>query len=111
EETAQRFLDNPFKTGKMYRTGDMARWSVDRYVEFLGRGDDQVKIRGFRVELGEVEATLRRHPSVKQAVVIVKADERGDKRLLAYVVEQSGADLETLKNYLKEQLPEHMLPS
>ena len=121
ERTAERFLVDPFvaKTNpqagpaKMYRTGDLARYLPDGKVEFLGRGDDQIKIRGFRIELGEIESVLTRHGSVKQAVVIAKEDERGDKRLLAYVVSQSGSgsSTEELRAYLKEQLPDYMVPA
>jgi amino acid adenylation domain-containing protein len=121
ERTAERFLLNPFVTetnpqaerARMYRTGDLARYLPDSKVEFLGRGDDQIKIRGFRIELGEIESVLAHHGSVKQAVVVAKEDERGDKRLLAYVVRQLGSSGSTddLRAYLKEQLPDYMLPA
>jgi amino acid adenylation domain-containing protein len=119
EKTAERFLENPFSNdanAKMYRTGDRARYLEDGNIEFLGRGDDQVKIRGFRIELGEIEAVLARHSAVKQAVVIARETEQGDKRLLAYVVKtkdsQSASDLsnEDLRAYLKQQLPDYMVP-
>ncbi len=119
EKTAERFIRDPFVTdpeAKMYRTGDRARYLEDSNIEFLGRGDDQVKIRGFRIELGEIEAVLAHHASIKQAVVIAREDEQGDKRLLAYVVktrESSGAgdvNGEDLRTYLKQQLPDYMVP-
>jgi acyl-coenzyme A synthetase/AMP-(fatty) acid ligase/acyl carrier protein len=117
EKTAERFLKNPFSndaTATIYRTGDLARYGEDGNIEFLGRGDDQVKVRGFRIELGEIEAVLARHESVKQAVVLAREDEQGDKRLLAYVVpsrEQSAAVTgEDLRTYLKQQLPDYMVP-
>jgi acyl carrier protein len=103
----------------MYRTGDLARYGVDGNIEFLGRGDDQVKLRGFRIELGEIEVVLARHAGVKQAVVIARAvaaekDESGEKRLLAYVVPQrnAGAEVtgEALRGYLKQELPDYMVP-
>jgi amino acid adenylation domain-containing protein len=115
EKTAERFIKNPFVTdadAKMYRTGDLARYGADRNIEFLGRGDDQVKVRGFRIELGEIEAVLARHESVKQAVVLAREDEQGDKRLLAYVVQSRGKNTtgEELRTYLKQQLPDYMVP-
>ncbi|HKS74562.1 MAG TPA: amino acid adenylation domain-containing protein [Terriglobales bacterium] len=114
EKTQERFLRNPFVSdanARMYRTGDVARYLAEGNIEFLGRGDDQVKIRGFRIELGEIEAVLAQHAGVKQAVVLAKADERGDKRLVAYAVARE-ADLsaDTLRAYLKEQLPDYMVP-
>jgi len=108
--TAERFISHPFlANGTMYRTGDLCRYLPNGNVEFLGRADDQIKIRGFRVELDEIEAALTRHPSVKQAVIVAKKDARGDKRLVAYVVGPSGT--EELRTYLREQLPEYMVPS
>ena len=100
----------------MYRTGDLARYGEDGTIEFLGRGDDQVKVRGFRIELGEIEAVLARHAAVKQVVVVAREDEQGDKRLLAYVVssrEQTATGAvggEELRAYLKQQLPDYMVP-
>ncbi|HKD02046.1 MAG TPA: amino acid adenylation domain-containing protein, partial [Terriglobales bacterium] len=114
EKTEERFLRNPFVAdaeARMYRTGDRARYGAGGNVEFLGRGDDQVKIRGFRIELGEIEAILAQHAGVKQAVVVAKTDARGEKRLLAYVVAREAALTgEGLRSYLKEQLPEYMVP-
>jgi amino acid adenylation domain-containing protein len=109
ELTAGRFIDNPFvPNSKMYRTGDLCRYMPDGNVEFLGRIDDQIKVRGFRVELGEIEATLAKHPSVKQAVVVAKTDVHGDKQLIAYVVGPSPT--EGIGTYLKEWLPDYMVP-
>ena len=116
ERTEERFIQNSFvgdPESRMYRTGDLARYLPDGNVEFLGRSDDQVKIRGFRIELGEVESVLAAHPAVKQAVVIAKEDIHGDKRLFAYVVadQARGISAEELRPYLRQQLPEFMLPS
>ncbi len=115
ERTAERFLPNPLSPDaneRMYRTGDLARYLANGNVEFLGRADDQVKIRGFRIELGEIETVLSQHAGVKQAVVLARPDERGEKRLLGYVVARD-ANLTTdgLRAYLKEQLPEYMVPT
>ena len=116
ERTAERFLPNPFvdnAQARMYRTGDLARYLPDGNVEFLGRADDQVKIRGFRVELGEIESVLRKHPAVKQAVVLTQPDPRGDQRLLAYVVghRDSQTSADQLRALVKEQLPDYMVPA
>lgn len=113
ELTAERFLANPFLPGStMYRTGDLCRYLPDGNVDFLGRADDQVKIRGYRVELGEIEAVLAGHAGVKQAIVIAKPDAHGDKRLIAYVVDQRERAVTAgqLREYLKERLPEYMVP-
>ena len=118
--TAERFIQDPFSTdpqARMYKTGDLGRWRADGNIEYLGRNDNQVKIRGFRIELGEIEAQLLRHPQVKEAVVLAREDEPGEKRLVAYVVGQhtsyvdSALSVETLRAHLKRVLPDHMLPS
>jgi amino acid adenylation domain-containing protein len=114
EKTAERFLANPFSSesaAKMYRTGDLVRYLDDGAIEFLGRGDDQVKLRGFRIELGEIEAALARHAAVKQALVLARENDQGDKRLLGYVVSQGQeASGEQLRDYLKQELPDYMVP-
>jgi amino acid adenylation domain-containing protein len=110
ELTKERFIDNPFvSNSRMYRTGDLCRYMPDGNVEFLGRADHQIKVRGFRVELGEIEATLAKHRSVQQALVVAKANAQGEKQLIAYVVGPSPT--EELRAYLKEQLPEYMVPT
>jgi len=113
--TAERFVLNPFANqsgARMYRTGDLARFLADGSIQYLGRIDHQVKLRGFRIELGEIEAVLVKHPSVQSAVVIVREDTPGDKRLVAYVV-PSGTSIPsvTLKALVRQLLPEYMVPS
>ena len=114
ELTRERFIPDPFgKPGsRMYTTGDLARYLPDGNIEFLGRTDHQVKIRGFRIELGEVEAALQRCERVREAVVLAREDEPGDKRLVAYVVPAFGAlVVADLRAQLSSFLPEYMVPS
>ncbi|MBN8232598.1 amino acid adenylation domain-containing protein, partial [Corallococcus macrosporus] len=113
ELTAERFVPDPFSPGaggRLYRTGDQARWRAEGVLEFLGRADQQVKVRGFRVELAEVEAALRSGPGVREAVAVVREDAPGDKRLVGYVVAPEG-DLSVLRAHLQRRLPEYMVPS
>jgi len=85
EATAEKFIPNPFGKGRLYKTGDLARWLSDGNLEFLGRIDEQVKLRGFRIELGEIEAVLNQHSAVEQSLVALKERAAGDKQLVAYI--------------------------
>ncbi|WP_343746563.1 non-ribosomal peptide synthase/polyketide synthase [Chitinophaga sp.] len=114
ELTAARFIPNPFTddpAARMYRTGDLARWMPDGNIVYMGRVDEQVKIRGFRIEPGETERVLEGCPAVKQAVVTVWTDKQQNKYLTGYVVPENNFDKEAIQAYLKERLPDYMLPS
>jgi amino acid adenylation domain-containing protein len=112
--TAGTFVADPFAGGgqRMYRSGDQVRRGPDGMIEFAGRAGDQVKIRGFRVELAEVESALAKYPSVAHAVVVARESVSGDKHLVGYVVPEAGAvDIEGLRAYARELLPEYMIPT
>jgi enterobactin synthetase component F len=114
ELTAARFLANPHGPGRLYRTGDRARWRQDGNLEFLGRADDQIKIHGVRVEPGEIETTLLTLPEIDAAVVKLAPDASDTPRLTAYVVassETTGKDPQKVRAALSRQLPRHMVPS
>jgi amino acid adenylation domain-containing protein len=113
ELTAERYLPDPFSASgaRLYRTGDTGRYQRDGQVEYVGRLDEQVKVRGYRVELGEIEAELREQGTVREAVVILREDQAGSKRLVAYVVAEAKTSVSELRQSLQERLPEYMIPS
>ncbi len=116
ELTSEKFVPDPFRAdlhARLYRSGDRCRWLPDGNLEFLGRLDNQVKIRGFRIELGEIEAWLRAEPEVREAVVLLREDTPGDRRLVAYLVAHSEEkpDGSTLRTRLGSTLPDYMLPN
>ncbi|HET6977265.1 MAG TPA: amino acid adenylation domain-containing protein [Pyrinomonadaceae bacterium] len=115
ELTAENFVPHPYseqRGQRLYRSGDLVRYRAEGELEFVRRRDEQVKVRGYRIELGEVETTLASHSEVKEAAVIVRADGAGGKRLVAYIVaEEPQFAVEELRDYLKERLPEYMIPS
>ena len=126
ELTATKFISNPFGTGKLYKTGDIARHQTDGTLEYLGRVDHQVKLRGFRIELGEIEAALQQQPDIKQAVVTVRENTPGTQQIVAYVTcheqtekeqvekEQTKKEqtvISELKASLQKALPQHMVPA
>ncbi|HET9277015.1 MAG TPA: amino acid adenylation domain-containing protein, partial [Flavitalea sp.] len=110
----QKFINNRFNrrdTHAMYATGDLVRWLWDGNIEFIGRADDQVKIRGYRVELGEIESLLLQSGFVAHAVVLAKEDQDGNKRLVAYTVGIADYDKESMVHYIRERLPDYMIPT
>ncbi|MGB3639410.1 MAG: amino acid adenylation domain-containing protein, partial [Rivularia sp. (in: cyanobacteria)] len=112
--TDVKFIPNLFesKESRLYKTGDLARYLPDGNIEFLSRIDNQVKIRGFRIELSEIEAVLASHPQVEQAVVIDREDIPGNKQIVAYLVsKESSLSFKKLRHFLKQQLPEYMIPA
>ena len=124
ERTTERFIADPFSedpVARLYRTGDLARYDTDGNIHYLGRRDHQVKLRGFRVELGEIEATLRQHPAIAQAVVVMQKEGGGttlssarpDVRLVAYLVAIDGAapSLKEIRSFLGTRLPAYMIPA
>ncbi|PEQ47979.1 non-ribosomal peptide synthetase, partial [Bacillus thuringiensis] len=113
ELTAEKFIDNPYGEGKLYRSGDLARWLPNGEMEYLGRIDEQVKIRGYRIELYEIESVLRNQPGISNAAVIA-LETRGGKSLCAYLVATDGTqqlDISKIRGGLRKELPDYMIPA
>jgi amino acid adenylation domain-containing protein len=118
--TSERFIPDKFSSDpntRLYKTGDLARWLPQGEIEFLGRSDEQVKLRGFRIETGEIEHTLKQYPNIKDAIVLVKTMENGDKKLSAFLSCEDDQDSSLklkpweLRTFLANNLPSYMIPS
>lgn len=114
--TAEKFVCNPFSGdcgSRLYKTGDLGRWTAEGVIEFLGRNDGQIKLRGFRIELGEIEARLTQHAHVKESVVVAVGESSDEKRLIAYITMRGShrPGGEELRAYLQESFPDYMVPS
>jgi len=112
--TSEKFIRDPFGKApgsKLYRTGDRVKWSLDGQIEYMGRIDEQMKIRGYRIEPGEIESVLLEAPGVRQAVVVLQEDHRGNHQLAAYVTAAGPFDREAVLRYARNKLPEYMVPS
>lgn len=116
ELTTERFIPNPFSSApnaKLFRTGDLGRYRADGQIAFIGRTDDQVKIQGYRIELNETNTLLNRHPMLQSSLVVAREDSSGGKRLVAYIVPKRGMQPtdRDLRSFLKDQLPDFMVPA
>lgn len=110
ELTNEKFVDNPFGSGKMYRTGDLARWNHDGNIEYLGRIDEQIKIRGFRIELEEIENTIKANSAIDDAAVVVRTDSNAEKYIVAFFSSAQEINVDLLKDNLRKSLPDYMIP-
>lgn len=110
ELTAEKFIDNPFGEGKLYKTGDLAYWREDGNIAYVGRNDFQVKIRGLRIELGEIESAIDSVEGVSQAVVIVRKDTNGRQLICAFYTEQIPVNIADIKSAILSKLPKYMMP-
>ena len=112
--TDERFVPNPFNSQKgfekMYKTGDIARYTPDGNIDFLGRRDSQVKVRGFRIELSEIETCLRKYPNLQDCTVIAKADKSGNNFIVGYAVSAQQINFEDVRRFMEDELPPYMIP-
>ncbi|WP_291286920.1 non-ribosomal peptide synthetase [Flavobacterium sp.] len=112
ELTHSKFITNPYNTQeRLYKTGDLGRWTANNTIEFIGRKDNQVKLRGYRIELGEIENILCSHEAIDSALVVITDSAAGEKNLVAYLVADREIESSSLKNWLRAQLPKYMIPS
>ncbi|MFM6077686.1 MAG: AMP-binding enzyme, partial [Dolichospermum sp.] len=115
ELTSAKFISHCFDDSpsvRLYKTGDLVRYLPDGYIEYLGRIDDQVKIRGFRIELGEIETVITAHSQITAAAVVVREDNPNIKQLVAYIVtNEPSLNRSDLQNFLKQKLPDYMIPT
>ncbi|MCL2426255.1 MAG: condensation domain-containing protein, partial [Oscillospiraceae bacterium] len=109
--TNEKFIDNPYGDGKLYRSGDLVRWLPDGNVQLIGRMDEQVKIRGYRIELGEIGSVLNTLEGIQDSAVIVREDHSGGKSICAYIVSEEEIDVSTIRDALKDKLPDYMIPA
>ncbi|RIL47326.1 non-ribosomal peptide synthetase [Staphylococcus equorum] len=111
ELTQEKFLDNPFGKGKLYRTGDLAKWNGDGNIIYIGRIDEQVKIRGYRIELGEIESILRQHTHINDVAIVARPMVDNELSICAYLVSDDSLDFGSLKTSLGQKLPDYMIPA
>ncbi|WP_264530612.1 non-ribosomal peptide synthetase [Flavobacterium sp. N502540] len=112
ELTHSKFIKNPYKTAeRLYKTGDLGRWTNNNTIEFIGRKDNQVKLRGYRIELGEIENILCTHQSIFSSLVVITDGTAAEKKLIAYVITDDDLESNSLKNWLRTQLPKYMIPN
>ncbi|MBX3253274.1 MAG: amino acid adenylation domain-containing protein [Chitinophagaceae bacterium] len=112
ELTSQKFISSPFdKRQRMYRTGDIGKWTVDGNIEFIGRKDEQVKIRGYRIELGEIESCLAKHENINSSITIAKENNYGEQELVTYFIGDQRLDYDALHTFLSRSLPAYMIPT
>lgn len=111
ELTQEKFIDNPFGKGKLYRTGDLAKWNGDGNISYIGRIDEQVKIRGYRIELGEIESILRQHTHINDVAIVARPMVDNELSICAYLVSDDSLDFGSLKTSLGQKLPDYMIPA
>ena len=110
--TSERFLENPFQNDeKIYKTGDLGKWTLEGNIEYLGRKDEQVKIRGYRIELGEINKAIKKVPGIEDVIVVARENKLGEKELNAYIISENKEIIKDIKEEIKKCLPEYMIPA